>query len=91
LLLWQQRSHVTLQVMPFEVGAYQGMGAPFMLLEFSDAEEILLYLEGLDEGASHIQPARVDFYLDVFRRMARRALTPKETDALISDAIKAIQ
>jgi hypothetical protein len=87
LLLWQQRPHITLQVLPFELGPYQGMGAPFTLLEFPTGEDVLLFLEGLDEGVSHQKPERTGFFVDVFLGMERRALSPEETERHIIRAI----
>lgn len=88
LLLWQQRPNITLKVLPFEFGSYQGMGAPFTLLEFPGGDELLLYIEGLDEGVGYQKPETTGFYINVFLDMEKRALSPEDTDRRIAHAIE---
>lgn len=44
------RDHVTIEVVPFSAGAYQRLGGPYMILEFPDYDDDILYLENPSGG-----------------------------------------
>jgi len=91
LLEWQRRPHITLRILPFELGAYPGMRRPFMMLDFlSPSDDELLYLEDVDEDESTLQdsPEKTGFFIDLFLRLEERALAAQDSCRLIEAAIR---
>lgn len=81
-----EREHVTIQVLPFSVGAHAGMKTGFTLLRFPEGFDDMdcVYLENdnggvWQEGAEHV--AR---YSDVFGRLQSMALSPAKTRSLLT-------
>jgi hypothetical protein len=81
-------SHVTLQVIPFAVGAHDGAGGAFTVLRFAEPDvPDVVYIEQLT-GAQYLEkPADVDRYLDVMNRLSATALSPDATIRFLTDAI----
>jgi transcriptional regulator with XRE-family HTH domain len=90
---WQRRPHVTVRVLPFEIGAYRGMRIPFMMLDFMSDDDDLLYLEDNDERETRIadDPARTGIFIDIFLGLEERALSPEESDELIAEATREME
>jgi transcriptional regulator with XRE-family HTH domain len=75
-----QRPNVTLQVLPFEVGAHQFLGGPAALLEFQETSHLdVVYLEGLAGDLYEEQPHEVVQYRREFDRLSAAALDPRGT------------
>ncbi|WP_326821987.1 helix-turn-helix transcriptional regulator [Streptosporangium sp. NBC_01639] len=53
------RPRVTLQVIPFEVGAYPGLAGPMLVLSFRGAPDVV-YMENAENAQLLTDPARVD-------------------------------
>lgn len=85
---WQRRPHVTVQILPFEIGAYDGMRTAFMMLDFLSDDDVLLYLEDLEEGTIDDDPERTGFFIDVFLGLEECALSPDESATLVADAAR---
>ncbi|MEU8814324.1 helix-turn-helix transcriptional regulator [Actinoplanes sp. NPDC048796] len=74
-----EHPRVSIQIMPFAIGGYQGMRGPFTLLEFAEAAlSDLLYLESVNgEYIKREEPSETRPYLEQFWDMENRA-TPKD-------------
>jgi len=71
---------VTIQVLPFDVGAHAAMTAPFTMLGFEEDPEMnCCYLEN-GRGALYLEkPADLDRYGVIFSRLADQALGTRES------------
>jgi transcriptional regulator with XRE-family HTH domain len=80
------KPNITLQVLPFEAGLHPGMKSPFTLLRFSDAfaDMDCVYLENENGGVWQEQPQEVSRYIDLFARLAKQALSPEDTAAMLA-------
>lgn len=77
--------NVTLQVVPYSVGAHPAMDNTFTILEFQDVAPTVVYVEGL-MGFLYIEREHeVTRYSEVFEHLRNIALPPKETIDLISE------
>jgi len=75
--------NITIQVIPFTVGAHPGMESNFNILELRDTPGIV-FVEGLI-GSHYLQkPEELDWYRSVFDRLRTLALGPKDTIDLIA-------
>jgi len=80
--------HVTVQIIPFAVGAHPGMSSTFVLLELQDHHiSDVVYVEGLVGELFIERPADVERYRRVFQDLKRSALEPDETDNVLKDVI----
>jgi hypothetical protein len=73
------RPHVTIEVVPFNVGAHPGLQGPFVIEEFPDpADDDVLYLESPQgEVLSRDDPDLVLHYREVFEELRRLSLGPE--------------
>jgi transcriptional regulator with XRE-family HTH domain len=76
--------HVTIQVIPFSVGAHAAMESTFNILDFEDPAPSLVYVEGLVGFMYLERPQDLARYRGVFEQLCNKALTPKESIELIS-------
>jgi transcriptional regulator with XRE-family HTH domain len=84
LLILSERPNVTLQVVPFNVGAHPGLVGPFVILEFQ-SEPTLAYVESHStssflEEVDHVDSVRVGW-----RGIRAVALSPEDSVKLIAD------
>lgn len=77
--------HVTLQVLPFDVGAHPAMTAPFNMLGFEEEPGMnTVYLEN-GRGSLYLEkPADLERYRQMFTQLAQQALAPKPSTQLIA-------
>jgi hypothetical protein len=76
---------VTLQVLPFTVGAHPGMNGPFVILTFnSPTDPSMVYLETATDGLYLDEPADVERYTLRFNHLVARALGPDESRTMIA-------
>lgn len=70
--------HLTLQVLPFEVGAHPAMTAPFLMLGFAEEPGMnTVYLEN-GRGSLYLEkPADLERYGAMFEQLTRLALRPQ--------------
>ena len=75
---------VTLQILPFQVGAHPAMGGPFTILRFSEPDlRDVVYIEQLTSALYIDKPAEVDSYLEVMEQLCLQAEpTAKTLDIL---------
>jgi transcriptional regulator with XRE-family HTH domain len=78
---------LTVRVIPFKAGAYQGPASPFTLLEFDSVLTDVLYLDdGRDEKLITGGDPRIADYADDFETLLQSALSPEESIKLIEQA-----
>lgn len=71
--------NVTLQVIPYSVGAYPAMDTPFNILEFDDQVPSVVYVEGLVAWLYVERREDISTYQRVFRQLCAIALNPQES------------
>ncbi|MFD3483350.1 helix-turn-helix domain-containing protein [Streptomyces sp. NPDC058665] len=83
-----QRRNVTVQVLPYDAGAYPTTG-PFTILGFPEQEDPdVVYREGLTDSVYLELPADVRIYTKAFDHFRALALSPQRSDALIRSALE---
>jgi transcriptional regulator with XRE-family HTH domain len=86
-----RRPSVTVQVIPFPVGAHPGMEGPLVYLEFPDPDDDdVVYVEGR-HGADAVfrdDPEVTSTYLQLFLDLERIACDPGELDEYLGRAIE---
>lgn len=85
LIAMSERPTVTLQVLPYEVGAHRGMNGPFSLLTLPDEPSPnFVYLEH-EDGALYLErPVDLARYTGKFDSISAQALSPVDTRALLT-------
>lgn len=83
------RSHISVQVLPFSAGAHPGMKAGFTLLRFPEGFDDMdcVYLENENGGVWQERPGDIARYSDVFSRLSAVALSPVDTIALLTSLV----
>ena len=72
-------SKVTVQVVPFDVGAYASTDSNFEFLEFSGTLNPVVFVEGLYSNQYQEKAAEVERYREAIRYLRDEALTPHES------------
>ncbi len=80
--------NVTLQVIPYSVGAHPGMDNMFNILRFADVAPPVVYVEGLMGWLYLEREHEVAKYQQVFERLCSIALDSQETIELLSEVGK---
>jgi len=83
----QRRDKATIQIIPFDIGAYAGADGNFVLLEF-DADSGLspfVFVEGLSSNKYLERDADVARYGETIDYLHNLALTPRESMRLITE------
>jgi transcriptional regulator with XRE-family HTH domain len=81
--------HVTVQVLPFEVGAHPGMTANFSILEYQDASDAtVVYLEGVTSDLYLEKESDVRAYATLYEHLRAQALGPEQTRELVDKVAK---
>lgn len=84
------RPHITVQVLPHEVGAHPGVSGQFSLLEFADPTDVsVVYLERFTSDLYVEKRSDVRLYCDMYAHPQARALSPDSTLRYLIEAIKA--
>jgi transcriptional regulator with XRE-family HTH domain len=79
--------HVTLQVVPFGVGAHAGMEGPFLILGFPEqADPDVVYVENTTSGSYLEDPSDVYRYTLMFDHLRASALNTTETLRVVGEA-----
>ncbi|OKK16096.1 XRE family transcriptional regulator [Streptomyces sp. CB00455] len=82
--------HITVQVLPHEVGAHPGASGQFTLLEFADATDAsVVYLERFTSDLYLEKRSDVRLYGDMYAHLQARALSPDSTTRFITASIEA--
>jgi transcriptional regulator with XRE-family HTH domain len=78
--------NVTLQIVPFSVGAYAGLGGPFTLFGFAPPIELdIVHVENHGRNYMVESDATIRYYELVFRRVQESALPAAETLARVKE------
>ncbi|MGY1436292.1 helix-turn-helix domain-containing protein [Streptomyces reniochalinae] len=84
-----QRPHVTLQVMPFSMGAHPGVNGQYAILEFPDASDsTVIYLEGVTSDLYLEKANDVQNYSVMYEHLRAQALNPDQTREFIEKVAK---
>lgn len=79
--------HLTVQVLPFEVGAHPGLSGQFAVLEFTDTTDAtVVYLEGVNSDLYLEKDADVQAYSVMYEHLRAQALSPEQTRGFIEEA-----
>jgi hypothetical protein len=82
---------VTLQLLPFQIGAHPAMGGPFTILRFSEPDlRDVVYIEQLTSALYLDKPAEVDSYLEVMEQLCLQAEPAAKTPEILKAAYDAI-
>ncbi|GGS37958.1 transcriptional regulator [Streptomyces nojiriensis] len=82
--------HITVQVLPHDVGAHPGVSGQFALLEFADAADAsLVYLERFTSDLYLEKRSDVRLYSDMYAHLQAQGLSPDGTRNFIDEANKA--
>lgn len=86
------RSNITIQVVPFTAGLHRGLLEPFIILEFSEAEDSdVLYSESSrDSILSHDEAGEITGYREVFEHLRTISLDADDTLGFLADCINRI-
>ena len=76
--------NVTIQVIPYNVGAHPAMDSTFTILEFGDLVPSVVYVEGLVGWIYVERPQDIARYERVFDHLCNIALSPQESIELIA-------
>jgi transcriptional regulator with XRE-family HTH domain len=84
-----QRPRITVQVLPFTLGAHAGMKGPFVILEFPDPDdELVVFLENpRGDLISRDKPEETAAYLETFWRLETDATPKEKVSEVLDDAI----
>jgi transcriptional regulator with XRE-family HTH domain len=81
--------NITVQVLPYDVGAHPGMAGTFSLLEFAEASDSsVVYLEGVTSDLYLEKPIEVQQYSVMYEHLRAQALNPDQTRQFMSDVAK---
>jgi hypothetical protein len=85
-----QLPHVTVQVMPFSMGAHPGVNGQYAILEFPDASDSsVVYLEGVTSDLYLEKAHDVQSYSVMYEHLRAEALNPDQTRDFIENVAKA--
>lgn len=75
--------NVTIQIIPYEVGAHPALDSIFTIVEFAGGVPGVVYVEGLVGSIYLERPEDLDRYQRVFARLCTIALSPEDSVALM--------
>jgi len=78
---------VTVQVIPFDVGAHASTDSNFVLLEFADSspQRPVVFVEGLFSNRYQERQAEIDRYREALEYLRDAALSPRDSISLITE------
>jgi transcriptional regulator with XRE-family HTH domain len=79
------RPNVTIQVIPFALGAHPGVESNFNILEMPSPTPGVVFVEGLVGSIYLERPEELTRYREIFERLQALALSPKDTILLIAE------
>jgi len=83
------RPTITLQVLPFSVGAHRALAGSFIVLEFAGSPDgSLVYSEGMTGGVFRSRPEELRSYTMSFEALRANALSPEDSLGLIQAAAR---
>lgn len=87
----QDPNNITVQVIPFAVGAHPSMMASFGILSFTAGDPPVVYQESPGGDLFFEEPDDITAFRRIYRRLEKAALPPDETRTLISGAIEQVE
>ncbi|UXY28177.1 helix-turn-helix domain-containing protein [Streptomyces sp. HUAS TT20] len=89
LIEMSQLPHVTVQVLPFEVGAHPGLNGQYAILEFADAaDSSVVYLEGVTSDLYLEKAHDVQRYAVMYEHLRAQSLNVEQSRQYIADVAK---
>ncbi|WBO65670.1 helix-turn-helix domain-containing protein [Streptomyces camelliae] len=89
LIEMSQLPHVTVQVLPFEVGAHPGLNGQYAILEFTDAaDSSVVYLEGVTSDLYLEKAPDVQKYAVMYEHLRAQSLNVEQSRQYIADVAK---
>ncbi|MER5973523.1 helix-turn-helix transcriptional regulator [Streptomyces sp. NPDC002055] len=89
LIELSQLPHVTVQIMPYTMGAHPGVTGQYTILEFPDAaDSSVVYLEGVTSDLYLEKANDVQSYSVMYEHLRAQALNVEQTRQFITDAAK---
>ncbi|GAB2754479.1 helix-turn-helix domain-containing protein [Streptomyces bullii] len=84
-----QLPHVTVQVLPFDMGAHPGVNGQYAILEFSDAaDSSVVYIEGVTSDLYLEKAHDVQKYTVMYEHLRAQSLNVDQSRQLIEDVAK---
>jgi hypothetical protein len=81
-----QRPTITIQILPFDIGAHRALSGSFIYLEFAaSSDRPLVYSEGLTGGVVRSKPQELRSYIASFEAVRAVALSSTQSVELISE------
>jgi transcriptional regulator with XRE-family HTH domain len=82
------RPRVTIQILPFKLGVHGGIRGPFQILEFSEGEDYVLYLDDASGGvASRDMESETERFLTTFWELEAIGTKSWELDAFLDGVL----
>lgn len=78
-----RQPRITIQVIPYEIGAHPALDSIFTIVEFDGDVPGVVYVEGLVGSIYLERPDDLDRYQEVFDRLSTIALSPDDSIALM--------
>ncbi|QTD99141.1 helix-turn-helix domain-containing protein [Streptomyces cyanogenus] len=89
LIEMSQLPHVTVQVLPFEVGAHPGLNGQYAILEFADAaDSSVVYLEGVTSDLYLEKAQDVQKYAVMYEHLRAQSLNVEASRQFIANVAK---
>ncbi|MEV0693261.1 helix-turn-helix transcriptional regulator [Streptomyces sp. NPDC050388] len=84
-----QLPHITVQVLPFEVGAHSGINGQYSILEFADAaDSSVVYIEGVTSDLYLEKPHDVQKYTVMYEHLRAQSLNVEQSRQLLERVAK---
>lgn len=81
-----EQSNITVQVLPYNVGAHPALDSTFIVLELPPPVAGVVYVEGLVGQIYLERPQELQKYQQIFERLAAMSLSPAESVGLMARA-----
>ncbi|NBM14582.1 helix-turn-helix transcriptional regulator [Streptomyces sp. GC420] len=89
LVEMSQEPHVTVQVLPFDMGAHPGVNGQYAILEFPDAaDSSVVYIEGVTSDLYLEKAQDVQRYSVMYEHLRAQALNVAQTQQFIAEIAK---
>jgi hypothetical protein len=89
LIEMSQLPHVTVQVIPFAMGAHPGVSGQYAILEFPDAaDSSVVYIEGVTSDLYLEKAQDVQKYSVMYEHLRAQALNADQSREFISNVAK---
>ncbi|WP_327722763.1 DUF5753 domain-containing protein [Streptomyces sp. NBC_00490] len=86
-----EQPNVTLQLLPFSLGAHPGLYGPFVILTFPPPTPDLVWLENPKNSVYLESPSDVGNYTHIFDQLKGTALNPSQTRTRIARISKELE